>query len=147
MDAFSAGYATRLRVGVTPFVSGKLLTKVLGRSQLPQYRLAIQVDEGVTKELIESLRDHRLDIVIGRASPLLDVRGMHFSPLYSQQPRLIANRRLAAALSRGGLNWAMLAELDWVLGASNTMVREQVANLFLQAGVAAPLPITESLSV
>ncbi len=146
MEAFSSGYAMRLHVGVTPFVSGRLLTRVLGRSQLPEYRLAIQVHEGVTDELVERLRDHRLDIVIGRAGSLLDVRGLNFAPLYSQQPRLIANRRLAAALSRGPLNWAALAELDWVLGAPNTMLREQVANLFLNEGVAPPLPITESLS-
>ena len=112
MDAFSAGYATRLRVGVTPFVSGRLLTKVMGRSQLPQYRLAIQVDEGITSELIARLRDHRMDIVIGRPSSLLDVRGLRFMPLYAQPPRLIANRRLAAALSRGELNSASLAQLS-----------------------------------
>lgn len=146
MEAFSAGYVARLHVGVTPFVSGRLLTKVLGRSQLPQYRLAVQVHEGITDELIERLHDHRLDIVIGRASPLLDVRNLQFAPLYRQQPRLIANRRLAAVLNRGTLDWAALAELDWVLGAPNTMLREQVANLFLDAGVAPPLPITESLS-
>src|SRR5690606_658273 len=110
-------------------------------SQLPQYRMAVQVHEGITDDLIERLRDHRLDIVIGRASPLLDVRGLQFAPLYAQQPRLIANRRLAAVLTRGPLNWKALAQLDWVLGAPNTMLREQVANLFLDAGVAPPLPI------
>src|SRR5690606_35668758 len=29
----------------------------------------------------------------------------------------------------------------------NTMLREQVANLFMNAGVAPPMPITESLSI
>ena len=43
-------------------------------------------------------------------------------------------------------DWRRLAELDWILGAPHTPMREQVASIFLDAGIAPPVPLTESYS-
>ena len=83
------------------------------------------------------LRDHVLDIVVARASAVPRDEAS-FEVLYHQQPRLIANRRLAARLARTALDWEQAGRAGLDLGAPNTPMREQVADLFLGAGVAPP---------
>lgn len=146
VEASSAGLAARLNVGVTPFVSGRLVAEAVTGAQAGGRRLAVRIHDGSSESLLRALRDHALDVVIARASPELDLQGLAFEPLYRQQARLISNRRLAAQLARVPLSWARLAELDWVLGEPHTALRGQVAELFIRAGVTPPVPITEGYS-
>ncbi|MFX1767451.1 LysR family transcriptional regulator [Paraburkholderia sp. A1RI-2L] len=145
IEAVHAGHATRMHVGVIPFISGRTLAAAirLAQSRLPQ-RVTMTIHEGTTDTLLPRLRDHTLDLVIGRASSTADVNQVRFDVLYQQTPRLIASRRLAARLGRGKSSWQKLAELEWILGAPNTPMREQISDLFLHAGVAPPVPIMES---
>jgi len=146
MEASSAGLVARLHVGVTPFVSGRLIADAVGAVQTGPQRLAVRIHDGTSEHLLHGLRDRELDVVVARASPTLDLQGLVFEPLYTQQARLISSRQLAAQLGRVPLSWAQLAELDWVLGEPHTALREQVAGLFIQAGVSPPVPITEGYS-
>ncbi|AOZ04619.1 LysR substrate-binding domain-containing protein [Cupriavidus malaysiensis] len=147
MQAVVAGHAAHLHIGVIPFVSGQMLSAAIRRTR-PEggRRLTVTLHEGTSDQLLPMLRDHVLDIVVARASSAVPRDEASFEVLYHQQPRLIANRRLAARLARTALDWGRLAELDWILGAPNTPMREQVADLFLGAGVAPPTPIVESYS-
>lgn len=146
MEASGAGLATRLHVGVTPFVSGRLVAEAVSRVQAGTDRLAVRIQDGTSENLLRALRDHELDVVIARASPTLDLQGLVFEPLYHQQARLIGSRKLAAQLGRVPLSWPRLAELDWILGEPRTALRDQVATLFIQAGIAPPVPLTEGYS-
>ncbi|WP_323123401.1 LysR family transcriptional regulator [Burkholderia alba] len=145
IEAVVAGHATRLQIGVIPFISGRTLAAAIRHTQSRvTQRLTMTVHEGTSEALMAQLRDHTLDIVIGRASSAIDLSDLHFEVLHRQKPRLIASRRLAARLARGRLNWQKLVELDWILGAPHTPMREQISDLFLHAGVAPPVPIVES---
>lgn len=145
MDAVATGQAAHLQIGVTPFVSGRLLSSAIQQT-FPEdgRRLTVTIHEGTSDQLLPKLRDHTLDIAIGRASATVDVQHVTFEVLYHQQPRLIANRRLAAQLGRSRLDWPKLGELDWILGPPHTPMREQVTGIFLSAGVTPPAPIVES---
>ncbi|MBV8679334.1 MAG: LysR family transcriptional regulator [Aquitalea sp.] len=147
MATVAAGYSAHLHVGVIPFIPGRLLSAAIGRT-LPEQAggLTVTIHEGTSDQLLPLLQDHSLDIVIGRASSAVDLQHVSFEVLYRQQPRLIASRRLAAQLGRSRLNWGQLVELDWILGAPNTPMREQVVDIFLAAGIAPPVPIVESYS-
>lgn len=146
MEASSVGLVARLHVGATPFVSGRLITDAVSSIQNGSQPLAVRIHDGTSEHLLKALRDHELDVVIARANPTLDLQGLVFEPLYYQQARLISSRQLAAQLGRVPLSWPQLAELDWVLGEPHTALREQVARLFIQAGISPPVPITESYS-
>ncbi|GKT19732.1 hypothetical protein AVHY2522_23550 [Acidovorax sp. SUPP2522] len=100
----------------------------------------------VTHALAELESMYELDCVIGRASAVLDMQGLEHEVLYHQEPRLITHRRLAARLGRQPLAWQELARLEWILGARQTPMREQITDFFLRAGVAPPAPFVESLS-
>ncbi|MGF7187439.1 DNA-binding transcriptional LysR family regulator [Robbsia andropogonis] len=150
VGALAAGAAAQLRVGVIPFVSSQLLTQaVRGMLSEMDRRITVTVDEGNSDALIARLRDRSLDLIVARARPLRAAPSggtddLRYLPLYQQQPRLIANRRLAARLGRRTLDWHALSELEWVMGASGTPVRDEVARLFTAAGAPVPEPIIET---
>jgi len=147
MKAVASGHAAHLHIGVIPFISGQMLSAALKRLQAGMARrLTVTIHEGTSDQLLHQLRDHTVDIVIGRASSAVDLNQVDFEVLYRQQPRLIASRRLAAQLARAKLDWRKLLTLDWILGAPHTPMREQVADLFLAAGTAPPVPMVESYS-
>ena len=147
MEAVASGHAAHLHIGVIPFVSGQILTAALKRMRIGMaQRSTVTIHEGTSDQLILQLQNHTVDLVIGRASSAVDVNHAAFEVLYRQQPRLIASRRLAAALARTPLDWNKLVDLDWILGAPNTAMREQVADLFLAAGTVPPVPVVESYS-
>ncbi|MFC0400168.1 LysR substrate-binding domain-containing protein [Paraburkholderia rhizosphaerae] len=147
MTAVASGYATHLHVGVIPFISGQLLAAALKRLHASMaQRVTVTIHEGTSDQLLPQLRDHTVDIVIGRAAASVDLHKANFEILFRQRPRMIASRRLAAKLARAKLDWNRLVTLDWILGAPHTPIREQVADLFLAAGTTPPVPVVESYS-
>jgi DNA-binding transcriptional LysR family regulator len=145
--AVAAGHATHLHIGVIPFISGQILSAALKRlHDSIDRRVTVTIHEATSDQLLQQLRDHSVDVVIGRAAASVDLHKLNFEILYRQRPRLIASRRLAAKLARTRLDWNRLVALDWILGTPHTPVREQVASLFLAAGTAPPVPVVESYS-
>jgi DNA-binding transcriptional LysR family regulator len=144
MEAVAAGHAAHLHIGVIPFVSGQLLSAAIART-MPQGRgITATIHESQGPALLRQLRDHTLDVVVGWETPSVDLGQIDFEVLYHQPPRLIASRRLAARLGRTRLEWNMLADLDWILGTPDSPIREQVADIFLRAGLAPPTPSVQS---
>lgn len=146
IEAAGQGRAAHLHVGVIPFLPGRLLARAIGHTRPEGRRVTVTLHEDTSDHLLERLRSHELDCVIGRTSAVLDITDLKHDVLYQQEPRLIAHRRLAVRLGRRPLEWSDLTELDWVLGARQTPMREQITDFFLRAGVAPPAPFVESLS-
>ena len=147
IEALSSGPAAHLHIGITPFISGQILTTAIQRiGAAGGQRLTVTVHEGTSDQLLAQLSEHALDLVIGRASSGVNLAKIELEVLYRQQPRLIASRRLAAQLGRVRLDWRKMVELDWILGAPHTPMREHVADIFLGAGVVPPSPVVECYS-
>ena len=146
IEAVKHERAAHLHVGVIPFLPGRMLAQAIGRTRPRGRRITVTLHEDTSDHLLARLRAHELDCVIGRTSAILDMSGLKHTVLYQQEPRMVAHRRLAARLGRKPLQWAELTELDWVLGARHTPMREQITDFFLRAGVEPPLPFVESLS-
>jgi DNA-binding transcriptional LysR family regulator len=147
MEAVASGHAAHLHIGVIPFIPGQMLSAAIQRTR-PEgdRRLTVTIHEGTSDQLLAQLRDHTVDVVLGRASSAVDLQQVTVEVLYRQPPRLIASRRLAARLGRSRLDWHKLVEMDWILGAPHTPMREQVADIFLGAGLTPPAPVVESYS-
>ncbi|MDH1702958.1 LysR substrate-binding domain-containing protein [Comamonas terrigena] len=146
MAAVAQERAAHLQVGVIPFLPGRMLAQAIDRTRLQGRRITVTLHESTSDQLLERLRAHELDCVVGRTSAILNMDGLQHTVLYAQAPQLVAHRKLAARLARRPLDWAGLAELDWVLGPRNTPMREQITDFFLRAGVEPPPPYVESLS-
>lgn len=146
IEAVAHARAAHLHVGVIPFLPGRMLAQAIGLTRPRGRRLTVSLHEDTSDLLLQRLRSHELDCVIGRSSAVLDMGGLQHTVLYEQVPRLIAHPLLAQRLARRPLQWAELAQLDWVLGARKTPMREQITDFFLRAGMAPPPPFVESLS-
>ncbi len=68
-------------------------------------------------------------------------------PLYREEPVLVVPSKAATRVSRSGLDWARLAERDWILPPPNTPIRRTINTMFAVAGVAQPTPIVETYSI
>lgn len=145
MEAVAAGHTARLHAGIVPFISGQILSSAIQQAtQAGDQRLVMTLREAGSHELLALLRDHTLDLVVGRSAATLEIDGLDFEVLYTQQPRLISSRRLAAQLARRPTDWQPLLGLDWILATLHTPEREQVNTIFLEAGLTPPTPIVES---
>src|SRR6185369_13500168 len=67
--------------------------------------------------------------------------------IYEQEPCLVVSAHNQKRLSRGPLDWAKLAQLDWILPPPNTPMRRLYNTIFVTAGVQPPVPIMETISV
>lgn len=147
IETQASGDAAHLHIGMTPFISSQILTAAIQRARADGgQRLTVTIHEGTSDQLLAQLGEHALDLVIGRASSGVALEHVAFDVLYRQQPRLIASRRLAAQLGRVRLDWHKMVALDWILGAPHTPMRDQVAGIFLGAGIGPPTPVVESYS-
>ena len=104
------------------------------------------LSEGTTDQLVARIKERELDCAIGRSYEG-SAHDIVQEPLYEQEPCLVVATRNQKRLSRGPLDWAKLAALDWILPPPNTPMRRLYNTIFITAGVQPPVPIMETISV
>lgn len=147
LTAIDTGLIGRVRIGITPQVPEALLhaalTHLLGQSP----RVSVLSKEGTTDELVAALSAREIDCAIGRSFDHSVGGDIDQEPIYEQEPCLLVPARSRARLSRGPLDWARLAKLDWIFPPPNTPMRRTFSAIFLSAGVQPPSPIVETMSL
>lgn len=147
LTAIDTGLNGRVRIGITPQVPEGLLhaalTHLLG--QTPP--VSVVAKEGTTDELVAALAAREIDCAIGRSFDDGVGADIAQEPIYEQEPCLLVPARSRARLSRGPLDWARLAKLDWIFPPHNTPMRRTFSTIFLSAGVQPPSPIVETMSL
>ncbi len=127
----------RLTIGAMPLCRVRLLPEAVARlSQEIAPGAKIDVVEGSYRELLEPLRDGRVDLMIGalRGQPPPDLRQR---PLFAD--RLVVTARADHPLAnQGEVTLKMLASYPWIVGTTATPSREQWERLFDSAGIARP---------
>lgn len=146
LTAIDTGMSGRLRMGLTPQVPEAIrnaaFTHLLGQSP----RVAVLAREGTTDELVAALTARELDCAIGRSYQDAGLEIVQ-EPIYQQEPCLLVPVKSRARLSKGPLDWARLAQMDWIFPPPNTPMRRTFNALFLSAGVQPPPPIMETISL
>lgn len=147
LTAIDTGLIDRVRLGITPQVPEGLLnaavTHLLGQSP----RVSVLSTEGTTDELVAALSAREIDCAIGRSFDHSVGIDIDQEPIYEQQPCLLVPARSRSRLSRGPLDWARLAKLDWIFPPPNTPMRRTFSAIFLSAGVQPPSPVVETMSL
>jgi DNA-binding transcriptional LysR family regulator len=146
LTSLEAGRSGRLRLGLTQQVPQKLLSAALSHLLDRTPRMAVMTREGTTDELVAGLVARELDCAIGRAYDG-DATGLVQEPVYQQEPCLVVAAKSAKRLARGPLDWAKLAQLDWILPPPNTPMRRTYNAIFVGAGVQPPMPMLETTSI
>jgi DNA-binding transcriptional LysR family regulator len=146
MDALRGGHAAHLHVGAIPFISARVLVPTI-EQLYTRHRITIHLERATTDQLLQSLRAHALDCVIGRASVMIGMNELHHELLYQQRPALIANPRLARRMARRKPDWRELAEMNWILPTPATPIGNMVSELFARAGARPPSPRMQTYSM
>ena len=147
LTAIDTGLIDRVRIGITPQVPEGLLHAALAHLLGQSPRVSVLSKEGTTDELVAALSAREIDCAIGRSFDHSVGVDIDQEPIYEQEPCLLVPARSRARLSRGPLNWARLAELDWIFPPPNTPMRRTFSAIFLSAGVQPPSPIVETMSL
>lgn len=108
--------------------------------------MAVMTREGTTDELVAGLLARELDCAIGRSYDG-DATGLVQEAIHQQEPCLVVSAKSAKRLSRGPLDWARLAQLDWILPPPNTPMRRTYNAIFVGAGVQPPVPMLETTAI
>jgi DNA-binding transcriptional LysR family regulator len=146
LTSLEAGRSGRIRLGFTQQVPQKLLSAALDHLLHRSPRMAVMTREGTTDELVAGLLARELDCAIGRSYDG-DATGLVQEAIYEQQPCLVVSAKSVKRLSRGPLDWAKLAQLDWILPPPNTPMRRTYNAIFVGAGVQPPVPLLETTSI
>jgi len=147
LTAIDTGLIDRVRIGITPQVPEGLLHAALAHLLGQSPRVSVLSKEGTTDELVAALSAREIDCAIGRSFDHSVGVDIDQEPIYEQVPCLLVPARSRARLSRGPLNWARFAELDWIFPPPNTPLRRTFSAIFLSAGVQPPSPIVETVSL
>ena len=83
IEAVGQQRAAHLQVGVIPFLPARMLADAIGRTRPQGRRITVTLHEDTSDRLLQKLRAHELDCVIGRASAVLDMSGIrHLSLIH-----------------------------------------------------------------
>lgn len=146
LTSLEAGRSGRLRLGLTQQVPQQLMSAALTHLLDRSPRISVMAREGTTDELVAGLLARELDCAIGRSYDG-DASGLVQEAIYEQEPCLVVGAKNVKRLSRGPLDWARLAQLDWILPPPNTPMRRTYNAIFVGAGVQPPLPILETTAI
>jgi DNA-binding transcriptional LysR family regulator len=146
LAAIDAGHGGRVRLGITTQVPQALLSAAIRHLTGQAPRLVVAISEGTTDQLVGRMNERELDCAIGRSYEG-DAPEIVQEVVYEQEPCLVVGLRSQERLSRGSLDWAKLARLDWILPPPNTPMRRMYNTIFVTAGVQPPVPIMETISI
>ncbi len=144
--AADAGGRTLLRVGALPLVMLEIVPHalVLLRRERPGVR--IEFHEGAAPEMIASLADGGLDLVVGRMLPeFAGNADLESIPLFTESFCVIAGAHHPMARRRR-ISWHDLAAADWIQAPPNTVLRDYFVEAFLRHGLQPPQPLYQSAS-
>lgn len=149
LDGVRAGRQGRLRVGVLPYASTRVLDRTWSYLFALRPKIATVSMEDVTGNLLAALRARTLDCAICRFSPNgLEDEAIEQVLLYQQQPRLVVARPSAALLTRfPEVDIARLSEMDWIFPPADTPIRGMIDAIFSAAGQRVPVPTLEAYAV
>lgn len=149
LDGVRAGRQGRLRVGVLPYASTRVLDSTWSYLFSLRPKIATVSMEDVTGQLFAALRARTLDCAICRFSQNdLEDEAIEQVLLYQQQPRLVVARPSAALLTRfPEVDIAKLAEMDWIFPPVDTPIRGMIDAIFSAAGRRVPIPTLEAYAV
>ncbi len=145
LEDIAGGNAGRIVVGTLLAASARLLPEAIAHVLAQRPSLVIKVVEGTNEVLMPRLRSGELDLVVGRL-PLLRHRS-DLSQIALMQGRIaLVVRAGHPLLGRGALGFEDLRGLAWILPPSDTTLRRQIDQFFVDEGQYVPPSIVESVS-
>lgn len=136
------GRGGRLQLGVIPYVSSRLLERLVA-SLVTEAGMTVSIVEAATEPLLEALQLQRLHAVVGRSSLQPLAPGLKQETLFTQKACLIVHAR---QVPRGTATLADFAERRWVAPPLDSPTWLAIASAYAAAKVPLPVPVVETAS-
>ncbi len=145
--ATRARTAEALAVGVLPTVAPAIMPRVALALRRALPSVVLRVVTAPNAQLLASLKQGRLEAVVGRLADPEQMTGVTFERLYSD-PLVLAVRPGHPALTTDhGLGFAALGAYPAVLATQGTLIRHSAESLLRSHGLAPPADRIETLSI
>lgn len=144
--AIDRGMIGCLRIGALPVAECAILPQSLRTLHQQAPALRIQIEEGTRSALLALLRRGEIDCVIGRLDVGSQENGLYCEPLV-QLPVLLVTAVNHPLASRQTVTLEDLTAYPWVLPRIGAPIRTVIDALFVNAGLAKPMPLIESTSI
>jgi DNA-binding transcriptional LysR family regulator len=144
--ALKSGLSGQVSIGTVLNPGTHLIPAAIAAIKQSHPRLLISVEIDASRPLVNSLREGRLDCVIGR---ILDREGadeLHFEPL-CDEPHTVVARASHPFAQRRGLALADLMQLGWIVQGSGGIVRNRFDTLMHERGLGPPNNVVETSSL
>lgn len=138
-----------LRIGAAPFVTWRLLPRVLRKLADHADPPRIQIIEGRIIPLADQLVNGELDAIFTLFTPealqILAPHDLTLDQLHSERMLIVAGPGHPLAGRRVG--WSELAKQDWILPPATYTQRLLVQRACLEAGLLPPEPVIETVNI
>jgi DNA-binding transcriptional LysR family regulator len=146
LDDLAEGTGGRIAVGTLLAASARLLPAAIAALHRQRPRVAVTVIEGTNDRLVPALAAGDIDFIVGRLPEFRHRDELVHEPLLVEDSCVVVRARHPLARRRR-LALADLAGAGWIMPPPETTLRRQVDKAFHDAGLDAPRPAVQSLSV
>jgi DNA-binding transcriptional LysR family regulator len=146
LDDLAEGTGGRVAVGTLLAAAARLLPAAIAALRRERPRVSVTVVEGTNDRLVPALVAGDLDLIVGRLPAFRHRDGLAHERLLVEDACVVV-RAGHALRRRRRLALADLAALDWILPPPEATLRRQVDQAFHDAGLDAPRPGVQSLSL
>lgn len=144
IEAYRAGRGGRLQLGVIPYVSARLLEKLVS-TLVGEYAMTVSVVEAATEPLMEGLRMQRLHAVIGRCPTQPLAAGLRQEVLFTQKACLLVHARSDIGGARQ-VKLSSLAGFRWIVPPTDSPSWQAIVAAYTAAKETPPHPVVETAS-
>ena len=139
-----SGNSGEVRVGTLLAGTADILPTAVFEATRRLAGLRVAISEGTPDRLHEQLMSGRVDLVVGRVTPLASMPGVEVEPLYDDDVHVVCTPSHARSAHRGSL--AELVDDAWILPPRDTSLRSQVEAAFIRGCGRSPERVIECVA-
>jgi LysR family transcriptional regulator of gallate degradation len=117
-----------ISIGTTPLARAFLVPEAMAHMVSQGYPAGFRVLEGSWGELVESLRDGQIDMIVGELTPE-GIPDLVMEPLYKKAPVIVAGRN-HPLVGRNDVRPENLASYPWIIAPDTSPLRAEWERLF-----------------
>ena len=119
---------TMVSIGTTPLARAFLVPEAMSLMVAEKFPASFRVLEGNWGDLVESLRDGVIDLIVGEL-PAGGVPDLEYSPLYTEAPIIVAGHQ-HDLVGKENPSHQTLASYPWIIGPETSPLRAEWERLF-----------------
>lgn len=144
IKAVSSGLSGRAAIGTVLSPGTHLVPMAVAQIKLRCPGIAVHVEIGSSRTLVEKLLQGELDMVVGRLLDTARSDELDYEPLETDEPHSVIASAQHPLASRKDLQLQELVEEPWIFPPPGSLLRERLSALFVQHGLSAPRNIVET---